>query len=151
MSTLKTAITFSIALALTMIFLGMVLGGCLHPVPSPAPGPTPTSADAAAVDVPSADVLPDPFKNQDFDCHLPIVAAQYTAASSSVGACLASPPLACLAGLIGAYDINTVACLARDLGFEANNALLAGADAGINNSVADNVRTFINAEHLGFQ
>jgi len=135
-----------------MICLCMMFGGCLHPTPPPVPGPTPASPDAASPDVASADApLLDPFKNQDFDCHLPIVASQYTSASQSVARCLNSPPLTCLAGLIPAYDVNTVACVARDLGFEANNTVLAGTDAGSSSAVADNVRNFINAECLGFK
>lgn len=152
MSTLKTATAFSIALAITMILLGLVLGGCLHPVPPPVPGPTPTSPDAASPDVAPADAMPDPFKNQDFDCHLPIVASQYTAASPPVGRCLGTclMPLTCLERLIGTYDINTIACVARDLGSGAVSAALAGTDAG-NGVCSTTIQTFINAEHLGFQ
>jgi len=44
-----------------------------------------------------------------------------------VEVCLTSSPLACLVGLLSTYDIDTVACLVRDLGFEANNAVLRPA------------------------
>jgi len=136
-----------LAIALAILFFCMMFSGC-HPVPPPAPGPAPTTADAAVTDAPG---VPDPFKGRDFDCHLPIVAAQYTEASPRVGACLASPPLSCLVGLLDAYDVDTVACLARDLGAEANNAVLAGTASGNDGSVAANARLFINSEDLGFQ
>jgi hypothetical protein len=134
-------------------FLAMMSSGCPRPIPPPVPGPTPSSADAATTDAASADfpVSHDPFKGQLFNCHLPVVSAQYEAASPRVGDCLASPPLACLEGLLPAYDINTVACLVRDLGFEATKAVLTGTDAANLNDVADNARTFINAEQLGFR
>ena len=110
-------------------------------------------ADASVLDAAPADVpvSSDPFKGQSFNCHLPIVAVQYTEASPKVEACLASPPLACLSGLLGAYDINTVDCLVRDLGFEANNSVLAGTASGNDGTVAANARIFINTEDLGFK
>jgi hypothetical protein len=141
----KIGLLFTITLAI--LFFCMMFSGC-HPVPPPIPGPTPTTVDAAVADAPA---VPDPFKGRDFDCHLPIVAAQYTEASPKVGSCLASPPLACLVGLLDAYDVDTVACLVRDLGFEANNAVLAGTASGNDGTVATNSRLFINAEDLGFQ
>ena len=145
----KIGLAFAVALA-SLFF--MMLSGCPHPVPPPVPGPTPPSADAAVADAAPSDtpVTSDPFKGKDFDCHLPVVAAQYGAALTKVAACLGSPPLACLAGLLPTYDIDTVACLVRDLGFAANNAMLAAgleADA----TVASTVRTFINSEDLGFR
>ena len=136
---------FTVALAI--LFFCMMFSGC-HPVPPPAPGPTPTTSDAA---VPDAPAVSEPFKGRDFDCHLPIVTAQYTEASPKVGACLGSPPLACLAGLLGTYDIDTVACLVRDLGAEANSAALAGTASGNDGTVAANARIFINTEDLGFK
>ena len=135
------------------LLLVLALSGCPRPIPPPVPGPSPSAADAAAADAVSADspVSHDPFKGQRFNCHLPAVAAQYDKASSKVGDCLVSPPLACLEGLLPSYDIDTVACLVRDLGFEATQAVLAGTDAANLSSVADNARTFINAEQLGFR
>ena len=142
----KVGLAFIVALA--TIFFCMMFSGCPLPVPPPVPGPTPLHADAAPSDVPSE---PDPFRTRDFNCHLPIVAAQYTEASPKVAACLISPPLACLAGLLGAYDIASVACLVRDLGAEANSAVLAGTASGNDEAVAANARVFINAEDMGFQ
>ena len=146
----KIGLAFAVALA-SLFF--MMLSGCPHPVPPPVPGPTPPSADAAVADAAPSDtpVTFDPFKGKDFDCHLPVVAVQYAEASPKVGACLGSPPLACLAGLLPTYDIDTVACLVRDLGFEANNAVLAGTASGNDGAVAANARIFINSEDLGFQ
>ena len=139
--TRKIGLAFAVALA--TLFFFMMLSGCPYPVPPPVPGPTPPSADAP--------VTSDPFKGKDFDCHLPVVAAQYGVASPKGAACLGSPPLACLAGLLPTYDIDTVACLVRDLGFEANNAVLAGTASGNDSTVAANARVFINSEDLGFQ
>ena len=138
---------------LSALFFGMMISGCPQPIPPPVPGPTPIPADAAAADTAPADVpsSSDPFKGRDFDCHLPIVAAQYTEASPRVGACLASPPLACLSRLLDAYDADTLACLVRDLGFAANNAVLAGTASGNDGTVAANARIFINTEDLGFK
>ena len=150
-SSKKIGIAFIVALAI--LFFCMMFSGCPQPIPPPVPGPTPIPADAAAADTAPADVpsSSDPFKGRDFDCHLPIVASQYTEASPRVRACLASPPLACLSGLLDAYDADTVACLVRDLGFEANNAVLAGTASGNDGTVAANARIFINSEDLGFQ
>jgi hypothetical protein len=146
----KVGLLFVIMLATA--FACMMFSGCPLPIPSPVPGPTPAQADAAAIDAAPADVpvIFDPFKDQVFNCHLPIVAAQYAEASPSVEGCLADPPLACLVGLTSTYDINTVACLVRDLGFASNNAMLA-AGPGADAPVAATVRTFINSEDLGFQ
>ena len=146
----KIGLAFIVALA--TLFFCMMFSGCPHPVPPPVPGPTPQPTDAAVPDDTPADApATDPFKGRDFDCHLPIVAAQYEEASPKVGGCLGSPPLACLAGLLGAYDIATVACLVRDLGAEANSAVLAGTASGNDGTVAANARLFINAEDLGFK
>jgi hypothetical protein len=138
---------------LAIAFACMMFSGCPLPVPNPVPGPTPAPADAAVIDAAPADVpaVFDPFKDQAFDCHLAVVAAQYTEASPKVGDCLTAPPLACLVRLASSYDINTVACLVRDLGFAANNAVLAGTASGNDGTVAMNVRIFINAEDLGFK
>jgi hypothetical protein len=143
----------TVTLLSAILFLCMLLFGCTLPVPPPVPGPTPTPADAAVIDMAPADVPAayDPFKARDFNCHLPIVAAQYTEASPKVEACLASPPLACLAGLLGAYDIASVTCLVRDLGAEANSAVLAGTASGNDEAVEANARVFINAEDMGFK
>ena len=141
-----------LTIALAILFACMMFPGCPHPVPPPVPGPTPQPTDAAVPDDTPADApATDPFKGRDFDCHLPMVAAQYTEASPKVGGCLGSPPLACLAGLLGAYDIASVACLVRDLGAEANSAVLAGTASGNDGTVATNARLFINTEDLGFQ
>jgi hypothetical protein len=147
----KIGLAFS--LFLSTLFSGMMLSGCPQPIPPPIPGPTPASADAGAIDTASSDVpvTSDPFKGKDFNCHLPIVAAQYTEASPKVEGCLGSTPLACLVKLLGSYDTATVACLVRDLGSEANNAVLAGTASGNDGTVAANARIFINTEDLGFQ
>jgi hypothetical protein len=138
----KIGLAFIVALA-TICFC-MTFSGC--PFPPPVPGPPPASADSSVLDVP-----PDPFRGRNFNCHLPIVASQYMEASSKVKGCLDSPPLACLTGLLGSYAIDTVACLVRDLGFGANNAVLAGTATGNDGTIATNSRVFINAEDLGFQ
>ena len=145
-------LTIASTLSAAVILICAVIGSCQHPLPPPVPGPTPAAADAACTDVAPTDAVPDPFKNQDFNCHLPIVASQYTSASQPVGKCLGAclDPLACLEGLIGTYDINTIACVARDLGSGAVSAALAGTDAG-NGVCANAVRTFINTEQLGFK
>ena len=150
-SSKKIGIAFIVALAI--LFFCMMLSGCPQPIPPPIPGPTPASADAGAIDTASSDVpvTSDPFKGKDFDCHLPVVAVQYTEASPKVGACLDLPPLACLSGLLSSYDPATVACLVRDLGAEANSAVLAGTASGNDGTVATNSRIFINSEDLGFQ
>ena len=149
--TRETGLAFAVALAILLFFV--MLGGCLHPAPPPVPGPTPAPADAGTVDTAPSDVpaTSDPFKGRDFDCHLPVVASQYTEASPKVGACLSSPPLACLSGLLSSYDPATVACLVRDLGAAADSAVLAGTASGNDGTVATNARLFINAEDLGFQ
>ena len=143
-----------LVIVLATAFACMMFSGCPLPVPNPVPGPSPAPADAAAIDAAPADVpvIFDPFRDQTFNCHLAVVAAQYTEASPKVEDCLATeiPPLACLARLASSYDINTVACLVRDLGFAANNAMLA-AGPGADAPVASAVRTFINSEDLGFR
>jgi hypothetical protein len=151
MSTSKKVGLFFI-IVLATAFACMMFSGCPLPVPNPVPGPSPAPADAAAIDAAPADLpaIFDPFRDQTFNCHLAVVAAQYAEASPRVEGCLAAPPLACLARLASSYDINTVACLVRDLGFAANNAMLA-AGPGADAPVASTVRTFINSEDLGFR
>ena len=148
----KVGLFFVIGLAVAFAFACTMLSGCPLPIPQPVPGPSPAPADAATIDAAPADVpvLFDPFKDKTFNCHLPIVADQYAEAKPRVGDCLATPPLTCLVKLTGSYDINTVACLVRDLGFAANNAMLA-AGPGADAPVASTVRSFINSEDLGFR
>ena len=142
-------IALALAIWLTVILMGLLIPGCPLPLPPPVPGPSPSVSDASVPDAGS--LQPDPFREKIFNCRLPIVAAQYTVASPRVGACLTSPPLACLSGLLTDYDPATVACLVRDLGSLANSAVLAGTASGNDGTVATNARVFINAEDLGFQ
>jgi hypothetical protein len=130
-----------------LVFPLIFVSGCPLPLP-PVPTPSPGLVDAGATD---ASPPADPFRGRILDCRLPVVAAQYAEASPRVGACLASPPPACLAGLLPSYAIDTVACLARDLGAAANSAVLAGTASGNDGTVAANARAFINIENLGFK
>ena len=141
-------IGLAFATALAILFFFAMLAGCPRPIPPPVPGPAPASADAAVTDAPAT---PDPFKGRDFDCHLPIVAAQYTVASPKVGACLSSSPLACLEGLLPSYDVATVACLVRDLGAEVAAKVLGGTASAGEAVLSSFANSFINGEDLGFK
>ena len=146
-------IGLAFATALAILFFVAMLAGCPHPIPPPVPGPVPSPADAGSVDTAPSDALatPDPFKGRDFDCHLPIVAAQYTVASPKVGACLSSSPLACLEGLLPSYDVATVACLVRDLGAEVAAKVLGGTASAGEAVLSSFANSFINGENLGFK
>lgn len=122
--------------------LALTLAACATPRPVPTPLPDSGSVDAHS----------DIFTSQVFDCHLTTVAVERESASVDVGACLRkSAPTTCLVGLVGSYRSESVACVARDLGADANASFVADpgdADAKV---VADAARTFILSEKLGYK
>lgn len=141
----------------------LLLAGCLtvlawtacpgpQPIPSPpgppAPGPQPV-ADAAVLDVP----LPLPlFDHKVFDCHQDAVKAVYQAAKPDVKKCLVQASASsCLVDLATQGDPATVACLARDLGADANAAVLAGSTDPGDAVAAAAARDFINSQVIGYR
>lgn len=165
----KLAATFVAALALAItaaklpscLFLLACLActGCPPtPVPVPPPGPSPiVVSDAAqpAVDAytPAADAAATnpAFTGKVFDCQTATVIKQRAQATAVVSACLLAPPANCLAGLIGNYDVNTVACVARDLGASAQMVTRAGTGTADDRVRAANVRNWVLAEKLGYR
>ena len=123
----------------------MLALGCPKPTPTPTP-PAPI-ADALPVDAPSP--ISDLFTGRIFDCHGIAVAKERAAAVVPVQACLQTPPGVCLVGLVGMFDAATVACVTRDLGATANADVLAGEVSAL--PIANNVRAWILAEHLGYE
>ena len=114
--------------------------GCPKPTPVPVP-PTP-------VDAPLADI----FTGQVFDCHGPLVARDRADSIGPVGDCLTSSKFpSCLTGLTVSFSVATVACVARDLGAGANAAVLSGTAGSGDATTANNVRSWIVAEQLGYK
>jgi hypothetical protein len=132
------------------------LAGCLAclawaacPGPQPIPTPIGPVADAAAADAP----LPIPlFDHKVFDCHQDVVKTEYQAARPDVKKCLSLPGAPdCLVALVGPYNAATAACLARDLGGDANASVLAGSSDPVDVLVAAAARTFINNQTVGYR
>jgi len=118
-----------------------------QPLPSP-PGPVPADA-ASSADAP----LPLPiFDHKVFDCRQAVVVVEYQGAKPDIKRCLslAGAP-DCLVEQAGQYNPATVACLARDLGADANAAVLAGSASSVDVAVAASARDFINSQLLGYK
>ena len=120
------------------------------PIPVPPPGPQPPVVSDAA---PAVDAYPTnpAFTGKVFDCTLPIVQSQRARTIGAVDECLKTPPVNCLAKLVDASDINTVACLARDLGASSQVAVRAGSTDPFDAVRAKNAREWILAERLGYR
>ena len=119
----------------------MVCSGCPQPLPHPVPGPAPVS-DAAR----------DLFTGQVFDCHGVLVVKERANSLGPVGDCIVSDRFpGCLTGLTTSFAVATVACVARDLGAGANAAVLSGTGTTNDAMTANNVRSWILAEHLGYE
>ena len=140
-------------LRMRVLLAGIVLAfvaGCPHPGPSPQPGPTPVVNDAG----PSADAYPTnvAFDGKTFDCTLPVVSFQRAMALQPVRDCVVTPPADCLARLVATgLDINTVACVARDVGASAQVAMRAGSVDLLEALRAKVVRDWILAEGIGYR
>ena len=124
-----------------MLLICLICLDCSLPVPV---GPSPSPPDAAKD-------APDLFYGKTFDCHAAVVTSQWTAAQNSVEACLAKPPVACLASLTEIFDINTVTCVVRELGMEATVMVNGGTATDIQKTVAANANAFITSEQLGYK
>ena len=123
-----------------LLLIALLATACTHPIPGPTPVPT---QDASA---------PDLFAGKVFDCHLDIVRTERDAAMPDVKGCLVAITTAhCLVTLAVQYQQDTVACVARDLGANANAAVLAGHDVATNKPIADAARFWIQAEGLGYK
>ena len=132
------------------------LAGCLSclawtacPGPQPIPTPIGPVADAAVADAP----LPAPlFDHKVFDCHQAAVKAAYQAAKPGVKTCLAQAgTVDCLILRASDSSPDAVACLARDLGADANASVLAGSTDPVDLTAANAARSFINSQHLGYR
>lgn len=133
--------------------LGCILAclGCPKNNPTPVPGPGPALGDASSDVVPDATV--DPFTGKIFDCHT-VTVVNRTAALTPVGVCLGPTTTCvecCLYNIVATkgIDATTVACVARDQGDTANAAVLSGDQTQA--SIANNARTFIVVEQLGYK
>ena len=123
---------------------GIAQNSCTQPQPGPAPIPVPV-ADASPVDAPVSDI----FTGKVFDCHgfdldvrndtLPIVA----------GCLKTAAVVACLTTVQRAPAL--VACLVRDVGANANAAVLAGSTDPADEIVADQARGFISSHQVGYR
>ena len=121
--------------SLALFLLAFGAAKCtLHPTP-------PSAIDAAPA--------PDPFTGQIYDCHgLDLV--QREDAKLATKACLmASGYVDCM--LAEPYPRTMVACVARDVGTEANAAVLSGAGTDTDKAIANNARGFISSHNLGYK
>jgi len=133
-----------------LLVLFCFLVGCPVPQPVPVPpGPQPV-ADAARKDAPASDI----FTAKIFDCHAGVVAVERESASSDVSYCLAGSTSASVDACIlklGQYNNATVACLIRDLGADANAAVLAGSSDTTARVWANNARAWIIEHAIGYR
>lgn len=117
-----------------------------QPVPTP-PGPGPAPAPDAAP--------PAPFTAKIFNCHLPVVSVERDSAAGDVSYCLDGSSSqavdSCVALKLGQYNDTTTACLIRDLGADANAAVLAGSTDQGDRVRADNARAWILEHQLGYE
>ena len=94
----------------------------------------------------------DIFQGATFNCHLPIVATERESAQPDVTNCLVGAGATdCLVGQAKQYNPATVACLTRDIGANANAAVLAGSKDPNDELVADQARNFIVQHQLGYR
>lgn len=137
------------ALLIALLALAHFLSLSACPGPQPVPTPIGPVADASPVDAP----LPIPaFDHKVFDCRADVVKAEYQVAKPAIKTCLSSSSAPdCLAGKVGTYDAATVSCLARDLGADANAAMLVGSTDPADALAASAARIFINSQHLGYR
>lgn len=105
--------------------------------------PPPTSSDAGINDL---------FTGVVFDCHLDIVHTEYDEAKTDINRCLQlAGTTDCLVNQASQYNPATVACLARDLGADANASVLSGSTIAADQAMANNARYFINLHQLGYK
>jgi len=128
--------------ATRLLGLALTLAACASVSPVPTPG-----TDAGAADVPT-----NIFTGQVFDCHQAVVANERGDASLGVSACLGQQDAtSCLVGLTATYQAATVACLARDLGADANAAALVNPDDTGRATVAGAARSFITSCRVDYR
>ena len=131
-----TVAMLSYALVLT------VLAGCPHPSP-PVPVGPPDAADAGQVDV---------FTGATVDCSTYTVQIQRATVVEPVRTCLAQVACGqCLANLATTYNLDVVACVARDLGASAQSSVQAGSTSPQDADVAMSVRAWIRSRKLGYR
>lgn len=124
-----------------LYFLAAIALGVLFAAACPQPLPPPQPPQPADV-----------FTGVLFDCHLPVVLAEREAVKPPVRACyLSAGPRACLVGLVGQFNVTSVACLARDVGASANADSVANPADATAKAIADAARTFITEEGMGYR
>jgi hypothetical protein len=111
--------------------------------PQPIPTPPPPIADAA----PPAPT--DPFSNQIYDCHGLDLVQRGDALLAAKGCLMAPNYVDCM--LAEPYSQTIMACTARDVGADANAAVLAGSTEESDKTIADNARAFIRSHNLGYK
>ena len=139
MSTARTIIT--------CVLFGALVGlaqNCTQPQPGPAPVPGPV-ADASPVDAPVADI----FTGKIFDCH-GLDLDMRNEAMPSVADCLKTAAVVSCLVLIP-QPLALIACLVRDVGANANAAVLAGSTDPADEIVADQARGFISSHQVGYR
>jgi hypothetical protein len=132
---MKLSRVILLAIGLGMLAYGPL--GCATPTPVPdPPGPTPADVFAGAI----------------VDCSAPEVVGEFAPAEPAVRACLVGEATsACLVEASASYRVDTIACVVRELGIEANMAVLGGR-VGVDDSTVDAAaRRWIDQEHLGYR
>jgi hypothetical protein len=124
-----------IAVLLGMLFAAVAvqLGGCATPGPVP---PLPDDVFAGAV----------------VDCETDPVRFEGPSAWASARGCMLSTATsACMADLAGRYRVDTLACVARDLGSDSNEHVLAGTIRNGDTEIDNAARAWIRDHRIGYR
>ncbi len=128
----------ALGLGAALYFLLASLAGCAGPQPvPPVPGPTPG----------------DPFAGAVIDCAAPEVEQGMVRVDAAVRGCLlGTATAACLVALYPGETVNTIACSTRQVGIDANIAVLrADAPAGETTTIDNAARAWITQERLAYR
>jgi hypothetical protein len=128
--------------ALALALLGLVACG--------GPSPTPDPVGPPVVD--AAPPVDDKFIGRIADCGLRVVEAEWAAASPMTATCLDldGGVASCLAGLVPAYAADTVACIVRDVGFNAHVEIARGMAGPETQRRAANAREWQRSYGIGY-
>jgi hypothetical protein len=115
-------------------------------------GCAPSLGCAQVQPVPTPPVPTDEFTKKVFNCHLEIVGVERDTAMPDVHRCLlVGTTDHCLSTMAVQYQLDTIACVARDLGSRANAAVLAGSTDPNDELMAAQARGWISSHQAGYR